>query len=334
MLDSDDFLLYVISASKAIDYIEFRETFNRLYLQRAGVLANPEDMLGYQRNRTLRILDSLGHCDIHFHEGHSRIYCAPPILSRLPLLGLPQALLCGSRSPSTLAELRSARKSLGGKFEIESHSQETRSVCVPARIVIVAESEDILNKLSSFILIPYESDPPAWSLAQVSGSIHEYCESLTWLLSPEINWRRSDYDTGSLRFRPFYTSAAETRLAAYENPVTGLNTYHLWRKGERAQVDPYFGRYVVLSSECKNILLFDAHKLLLAVPSGAPLPRLLARSIVLCSGYAPHYIESAVVPVESPEIRGFDLYSGVPADVASAVASKLGQNLIHASLHV
>jgi hypothetical protein len=108
--------------------------------------------------------------------------------------------------------------------------------------------------------------------------------------------------------------------------------YQLWRGATYQNVDRDWGRYLVLKEIARNVLAYDARHFLLAVPSNAPLPRLLARACALCSGYAPRPAGSGDKALILPARCQYDIYSAVPPDIAAAVAAKAGQKLLTANL--
>ena len=67
------------------------------------------------------MLDALGHCDSIFDSaGEGIVYVGPPTLAALPIPGLPRAVVCGSRSPDTLALLLRARTQAGGRIRVSN----------------------------------------------------------------------------------------------------------------------------------------------------------------------------------------------------------------------
>src|SRR5262249_41610570 len=147
-------------------------------IEQAGAVA-PE-ALSYRRGRIARILDSLGHCDIVFSEGGGRVYAAPPVLARLPARGVCRAVLCGVRSPQTILDLKAACRALRCtvKVDIQNHGKEV--LCVPRRVVVEAESGELLAKLAKKVGIGYQDVPPAWGILQFAGSLEQYMAARSW----------------------------------------------------------------------------------------------------------------------------------------------------------
>lgn len=333
MSEQSDFLLYAISTWREISWPAFKRTFDVLYMRYRANMASSSNSLLHYRRRTLRGLEVLGHCEAEFGENGSRIYVAPPLLARLPICGLPQAILCGARGPKTANRLLEICKTLGKRITAKTEVQENNLAYVPRRIMIEAESTEIISNLAQKLCIGFSETPPAWGLLHFSGSLQGYLDSRAWQSDQELNWPRRDFDPASLQFRIPALNASEFRLSSYNEPVrVGLMKHYLWRDGVRAEIDRDWGRYAVLHWHNQNVLAYDAHRMTFFVPSSAPLPRLFARALALCSGYAPSFVEKSQLAVTPFEQNGFDIFTGVPSDIAEIVAAKLSQKLIEINL--
>lgn len=333
MSEQSDFLLYAISTWREISWPAFKRTFDALYMRsRKNETATSVSLL-HDRRRTLQALDALGHCEVEFSESGGRIYVAPPLLARLPICGLPQAVLCGARSPQTANRLLETCKTFGKGIMVKIAVQENNLAYAPRRIIVEAESVEIFSSLAEKLHIGFSEAPPAWSLLHFSGSLQEYLDSRAWRTEQELNWLRRDFDPANLQFHEPPINSSDFRLSSYSEPVrVGLMKHYLWRDGVKAEVNRNWGRYAVLLWHHQNVLAYDAHRMIFVVPTNAPLPRLLARALALCSGYAPSFVEKSQLAVTSSEQYGFDIFDGVPSDIAEIVAAKLGQKLIEIKL--
>ena len=137
----------------------------------------------------------------------------------------------------------------------------------------------------------------------------------------EPNWRREDFDTHRLQFRPNEGEPAQIRLSRYQNPITSIWRYCLWQNGASAQIDPDWGRYTVFALLSQSVLQYDPSVRTVRVPYGAPLPALFARSLALCSGHSSIQLDR----MSSGGMQKYYLYDDVPPSVFNAVANKLGQ---------
>lgn len=312
MYDEGDLLLYTLSAWGRTSWRAFKSVFDGLFSGRAPDRATPSE-IPFVRARTVRSLSALGHFDTSGYGSQRTIAIGPTVLASLPVPGLPRAVLCGSRSPGTLTELRDAARDVGAHVDLKA--QPSREFRDPARVVIEAETTESLKRLAEHLGVAYEATPVAWSLAKLAGSIQDYLQALSWKMEPELNWRREDFSATRVSFGAPQPSNG-IRLSRYQDPVRLTWKYKLWRGEESAEVEADWGRYASLASEGKRVLSYDKSAGIVRVPLGAPLPLVIARSLVLCSGYSSRF-ETRV----SEEV-----FTGVPVDVFSTLGTKLNQH--------
>jgi hypothetical protein len=328
MCDDGDRLLFVLSARREIGWSAFKKAFDDLYAKRLERYGHTNgEPPRFERFRAALLLSALGHCDM-VRRGSIRLFAAPAILAALPLPGLPQAIVCGARSPETFAVARKACISLGQPVRLEIKTQDNRTMFAPACIRVEGESCAILDRLAREMGIPYLSTPPAWRFAALSGSLEEYLTLLQWSPESEVAWEREDFRPQALGFAIPGEACGGLRLTRYYDPVHLRFVYRLWKGKLSAEIDPSWGRYAVLQATGTGVMLYDAAAGVAAVPRGAPLPVLLARALTLCSGYAPRFVPRAAVRGGSPERYGFELYDSVPPDVFASIASKVGQEAL------
>lgn len=330
-----DHLLYAVSAKQEMAWLNFKEIFNQLFALQLNADNAIESNLIWKRSQTVRILDSLGHCDFDFSKNGGRVYAAPAALLRLPWAGLPRATLVGCRSPQLLSELNTTC----GKYnfvELDITQQQQAQGLTPQRVALQAESVVELIEVAEELYIPFVFEPPAWSILHFSASLADYLAKREWTTSDELTLKRKTFDSSSLQFRYGFTpKPTETLwLSRYSHPVRNVPVYFLWQHGQRAEVEGEWGRYAVLHLLGLNILLYDKNRYIIAVPLGAPLPRLLERALVLCSGYAATYLSRDQIACKHPETWGFSLFRDVPPQVAEIVATKIEQSLVSLSLEV
>jgi hypothetical protein len=268
-------------------------------------------------------MESLGHCDVVFGSEGGQVFVAPSVLVRLPVRGLPRAVLCGSRSPETLGALRRAAGRAGRSVKVVAGDQVALNAFAPARIEVQAASETLIAQLAGDVGVLYDEVPAAWALSALAGSVEELLGSLAWSRRPNLSWPRADFHPAELRFAGRQTSDGLI-LARYEDPVRGQPRFWLWRGEDNAELDdPAWGRYAVLAACRRRVLDYDAATGDLSVPAGARLPRMISRAATLCSGYAP------TVAVRGGGIEGaprrYHVYRRVPEDVYRVLAGKVGQ---------
>lgn len=325
MPDLGDTLLYALSAKGDLSWRAFRSTFNSLAVH-ADVSGNVViENSRFSRLATLKCLDELGHCDVAWAGGAARIMVAPPVLAALPLPGLPRAVVCGARAPQTLKDIREHVAGLSVSAAVRAERHTPARGVAPMRIEIMAASADELGDIATSVGISYAPVPPAWQLAELSGSLDEYLSSLQWTEDPEINWPRSDFHAESIGFGEPAEFTGRLRLSRYTDPVGGSRRYYL-RNGNlsNVEVEPDWGRFAVLADTGFNVLAYNEDAFTLSVPLYLPLPRLLARALALCSGKPPALQCVGASPLLAA--NPWREYRSVPREVAAVVADKLGQN--------
>src|SRR5690606_19534693 len=107
-----------------------------------------------------------------------------------------------------------------------------------------------------------------------------------------------------------------------------LNEYtyqhKLWKHGNCYQIDINWGKFIALKHFQKNVILFDQANNKVAIPIELPLPRLLAESIMLLSGFAPDF--------KVIEDKKYRIYENIPIIFTTNLFSRLGQTPINTTL--
>jgi hypothetical protein len=315
--DPGDQLLFALSAWGDAPRPRYARAFDELFLNTAT--AELQGDVALERWRALATLAALGHVE-QVTNGSDHVLVGPAVLVRLPAAGVARALLCGRRAPSALNALRGAARSTG-RVQLEVQSQTCTNRYAPARIEISATEEAVVEDFARHLGVRYIPVPPAWSLAEFSGSLGQRVEGLQWLDEPDLDWVRHDFSPKHLRFiSPRVAEASgDLRLSRYTNPTTNSSTVRLWKGGKWAEIDRSFGRFEVLRVAGRRVLSYDERRFVFREAWGAPLPPLLARALTLCTG------EVARGNPETGELRGHNDYAGVPPDIAQTVLEKMGQ---------
>ena len=320
MFNSGDILLFALSARRTVPWPLFKRWFEAVYQREVmeGRADAGEAAAGI-RWQALRTLSCLGHIDLHFIKGEIHIVVAPPALAALPGRGTARAVLCGARSPGTIDSLKGSANAVDAEITVRASSDSNSYH--PTRVELLAKTPAHIQDVAIGMDLLYVDVPPARSLARVVASLQEYRRERVWSKEPELNWRREDFDTYRLQFRPNDGERAHIRLSRYQSPITSIWHYRLWQNEESAEVDPDWGRYSILALSSRNVLQYDPSTREVHVPYGAPLPSLFARSLGLCSGHCS-------IQSERVSTRGMQrhyVFEDVPPSVYNAVANKLRQ---------
>ncbi len=328
----EDLLLHIITARNIISWQNFKGICDFLACRESAVApstspSRPIGSIANKRTIVVRLLDSLGHVNIH--SDNWEIAAAPALLARLPHAGFPRAILAGGRSPSTISEIANAIGNLNLQVCLYVDRQNSPFPFLPARVCLRAESPNDIMKIAEYLHIPYLDTPPAWSIVHFAQDIIKYTAACQWTQGEELNWRRVDFDPQRLSFGCSHSIKDKMRLARYTDPIRGIFTHYLWLDGQRAKVEPDWGRYAVLRTQGKQIFCFDRRNLVVAIPTSAPLPKLLARSLTACSGYTPLVTSRTLLIAGGPicPCSEFLIYRHVPMNIAEIVATKVGQDI-------
>jgi hypothetical protein len=323
MYEIGDAVLFTLSAWGQCSWQKFRRAFDDLHVQSLSLSGEvPLQADANIRFNAARTLDSLGHCEVTF-GAEGKVSVAPSVLAALPVAGLPRAVLCGSRSPETVAIVRRVARAKQS-VQVRITPQARWNPFAPARIEVQATAGAVLEQVADDLGILYEAIPPAWSLASSGSSVETFLQSLTWLTRPDLTWTRVDFDPDYLRFGGRRDSGPLI-LARYQDPVRGRWVFRLWREDESADInDPSWGRYAVLAAFGRVVLRYDPMLGELGVPLGVPLPRLFFRAIALCSGFAAN-VPTPMRGANGSAIHSYHEFHSVSADVYSACATKIGQ---------
>lgn len=309
-----DNLLFAITARRQLSWTSFCKMVDEIFVPDGRVA----DDVSHTRSEVASLGDCLGHWDVISDDRGTRICISPPVLAALPRPGLPVALLCGSRSSDTSQALVSACRATGVTISITK--QDHLNAYAASRVEVVGDSHDRIAAAASTLGIEYQPVPPAWGLAEASGSLDSYLRKLQWGGDAELNWIRKDFDPTKLRFArvPSGSDHPSFGLSNYTLPAGWARQDRLWRGQENARVDRSWGRYAVLQELGQMILRFDPLSGSLAVPKQVPLPKIPARAFALCSGRPPG--------VQPGQGLGYRVYPEVPVSIFEALAGKLGQH--------
>ena len=323
MFNNGDILLFALSARRRVPWPSFKRWFDEIHqLEVIDGQTRVVEPAASVRWQTLRTLSCLGHIDLHFGQGEIQIVVAPPVLAALPGRGVTRVVLCGARSPVTIETLQDLATM--ADVEVIVGFPSDPNPYLPTRVELVAKDPECIRDVATDMRLLYIDVPPARTLARVVASLQEYRRKLACSKEAELNWRREDFDTHRLQYRPHAGETAQIRLSRYQNPATSIWHYRLWQNGEWAEVEPDWGRYVMLALSSRNILQYDPSIRKVRVPYGAPLPALFARSLGLCSGHCSIHLE----PVSNRGIQRSYVFDDVPPSVFNAVANKLSQQPI------
>lgn len=326
-------LLYSISTRGKMSFNNFDTVFNTIYFFVHE--KSPEDVsYTYLKYQTLRFLDALGHCEFDF--GKRYVYTCPPVLVLVPSFGLPKAVLTGARNPDIIKHIKTFASGNKDSVRFDSIPQKVRYSLLPPVIYLEGISKDLLEGAAVKAGISFKLDEPAaWRLINFSSDIDTIKQNISFETRTELNWPKRTFSITKLAFDKFYSKQDSLRLVEYTNPRDQQRLHWIWDGNMAGEIDRDWGRFLVLSSQNINVILYDKKRFLFAVPATVPLPRLISRALTLCTGLAPTDAILRGHPVkEIPVDCSFNIYQAVIPSIAEIVAEKLGQILVSYNLEV
>lgn len=324
-----DQLLNALSSKGEMSTDEFNRIFGTIYLSQSK---RPPLNLNHERNVTIRMLDSLGHCEFNFDS--RRVYICSPLLVALPTCGLPRAVLTGARSPSLVSDLKQA---------IMNRRESTRLIrrhhkgypIIPEAIIVESVDSETIREIANVLKITYKQSVPAWEIINYASGIGDMTETSDFKERTELNWNRRVFSTQLMHFGKQTEDQSEIRLVEYANPVNQQLVHWLWKGVLAAEVNRDWGRYMVLANYGVNILIYDKLRNRLSVPEYVPLPRLLARALTLCSGIAPTRATiSEYNELGFPPNFPVSIFSEALPEIVSILSSKLQQKPISQKMEI
>lgn len=321
---STDKLAFALATPEPLSRQYFRKVFDHLYLTDAAPAGYRLEDIDWHRRATESDLEALSICD--FESGDRQVVnSCPPFLGLLPHAGFPAAVLFGARTPSTRRQLLAAVRQ-HRDVAIMTVAQQPGFPLLPRRVRIQAQDLPTLDTIARASSIPLVETAPSWLLLSYAYSVETQAATLPWRPGvPDLNWLRDDFDVQALSFRGI-TSGTSLRLTRYRHPQQAHRRVHYLVDGERsAEVEPEWARYYMLHKCRQNVLLYDEHLATILLPLFLPLPRLLVRGLVACSGFAPQELPLH----DGRRVRAF---VQVPQSHAELLAHKLGQQLTRTRL--
>jgi hypothetical protein len=324
MSSSTDKLAFALATPEPLSRQYFRKVFDHLYVTDAVPSGYSLDDINRHRWATESGLEALAICDFESNDGQT-VYSCPPYLGLLPHAGFPAAVLFGARTPSI-------RRTLLGTAREHRHvalitlTGQPGFPLLPNRIRIQAKDLPTLRAMAQAANVPLVEAVPSWLLLSYAHPVEAQAGMLSWTSGvPDLNWYRDDFDVLALRFGGLSTD--ELRLTRYRHPQQAHRRVYYLVDGEKFAevVNPSWARYYMLQRRNQNVLVYDERLATASLPLFLPLPRLLARGLVACSGFVPQ-------EVRSPNGRLTQAFSDVPQSHAELLAHKLGQTLTRTRL--
>jgi hypothetical protein len=315
-----DRLLYAISARGAMSWTSVKRAFDCLHEENNDL--HNEEFWRYRRRDAVTVLENLAHVEFDTRSQRMTVAVTSPAISVLPGLGLAVGILVGARSPAGIDNLCRAAKRAGIMWEVRR--QHGDSTFYPTCISLIAETINDLTAFAASQSLDCSATPPAWSILHFAGSLDDYLASLQPEDLASLNWEREDFDPNALFFRRLRRQDRVV-LSRYTHPARRTRLHVLENKGATTRTDADWGRFALMRELAQDVLLYDPQEFTLALPITMPLPKLLARSLCLCSGFLPAEVGGVHWTGSQVKAR---VYRRVPFAIAELVALRLRQRLV------
>jgi hypothetical protein len=328
-------LLAFLSLKNICTTEEFYGAFEFLYSKYSDRINNNENInYSWIKKASLSFYDSLGYIDYEYET--KRIVAQPTQVVLVPADKGRKALLVGVRDEDTVNKLIEIAPK--HKLQVDIIKQEyNKRLLLPDAIslrpIICTSQKDYGEKyIAGFareMNIPFNPDDLVQDgFLQFSARISEYEKDL--FLNNETSqdddeWARKVFNPNSLTYDITETSSFNKSFALVEYKYNEYTyRYRFWRENKCYSVDKTWGNYLALWHYNKQVILYDKCKDKLAIPIELPLPKLLAKSVILLSGLAPSFL--------SIKGRKYRIYENIPYIFAHNLFNKLGQKPIETSL--
>ncbi|MCF7824820.1 MAG: hypothetical protein K9N35_11690 [Candidatus Marinimicrobia bacterium] len=330
---TNDILLHYFASKLVASRKNYGDVFESIYYNNFDDSQSDYSISLSQLKRfSLNLLDSMGFIDYDYQT--ERIIALPPRLVPVPARAGRRALLIGVRTPQLIQRMKQLVEKVGLEFNAATQDELDNRFMLPSTITIRGYSNtcalDIENRfreVAGGCGIPYDSDEyPQVALAGYSGDIDQY----RGLLRADDNFNDQDwslkiFNSQLLKFvRPTFESIDKS-FALIEYKLNEYTYHHrLWINNIAHEVDKNWGRYLILKQYNQHVIKYikTAHfRITVLIPAGIPLPRLIAKAIILLSGRAPSTKSLTI----GGRINMYNIYKNVPLPLAKNYFKKIGQ---------
>lgn len=324
--EKGNILLSFLTSKGSISAQEFYAAFDFIYSKYFDGKLNGEN-INYSKIKkaSLNYFDYLGYLDYEYSR--NSVVINPPQFVFLPATKGRKVLLIGGRNTSLVNAIIDAARQYDLLVEITPQLESNEAMLLPDAITIrsfgnasQAYGERRLIEFSNELDIKFNpTEFVQVSLQQFCSDVREYEAYL--LKNREatvtyLDWARYIFDPDVIRLQKSYSEDFDKSFALLEYRLRPWEFHHrLWIKEKCYIVEKNWAQYMALKNYNKQVILKGNGKV--GIPLSLPLPRLLAESILLCSGIAPaiKYIEGV----------GYRVYENIPSIFIDNLFYKLGQ---------
>lgn len=297
------------------EFSEKYENFNMTKLKRAS----------------LNFYDFIGILDYDYET--KSIILNPPQFIYIPTTRGRKVLLIGARDSGLIDSIINSAPKHNLQVEISKQFSSNKRLLLPDVITINAFQqpsdefgEKSLKAFADELQIKFiDNTLPQVAFLNFSANITEYESILQPSDENDYDWARYSFNPKTLKFEKSEEMTIDKSFSLLQyklNEYTYQNK--LWKDNNCYQVDINWGKFIALKHFKKNVILIDSAENKVAIPIDLPLPRLLAESIMLLSGFAPDFRV-----IEENKYRVFE---NIPSIFTTNLFSILGQTPINTIL--
>jgi hypothetical protein len=233
--------------------------------------------------RVLSDLVSLGHAEMTGPDGWR---VAPPVLAGLPSNAGSSAVLCGARTPALLESVGKASDASGGQISVFQQSAG------PAVIAVTAPSHDALVDLAEAAGLPFQREAGLHLLA-CFPSIREWPRTPFPMVEGKVDSVRR-FSKSRMRWVASTLSEATAAAKGFFRIKRDWDWVSLLKSGPSSAslIDDRAGR-LAAAAKCKAAR-WSRESGVLSLPAQLYPPTVMARGLVLCSGYLPNFDREAM----------------------------------------
>lgn len=326
---ANDWLLHFLACRRDCRVENFYEAFEQVLAQSIVGEWNPSELsLSACKRIVLNLYDALGYVDFDYQQ--RRIVANPPQLLLLPTESGLRALLTGVRTPEFVQKVFGLAAERGLSIRIVSKAGTVADwQLLPDTITLEScKPYSINHELKIFaqdLHIPFQPDDIAqWALLHFSASLDDFKNTLGRCRSE----RFEDYGTfkvfnaHTFQFESAEGNDFDKTFALVEYRQNAYTYEHiLWIDCVAHRVDKSWGRWLVIQKIGWSVVFVDENKRAAYIPAALPLPYLLAKGLLLCSGRVPERKRLEINGVKAL----FSKYDNMIFTFLSNELSKIGQ---------
>jgi hypothetical protein len=283
------------------------------------------------KRASLNFYDFIGILDYEYET--KNIVLNPPQFIYIPTFRGRKILLIGARDSALIDRIINTAPKHNLQVKISKQFSSNERLLLPDVITIKAFQqpsdnfgEKSLKAFADELQIKFiDNSLPQVAFLNFSANITEYESILQPTDENDYDWARYSFNPEILKFEKSEEVTINKSFSLLQYKLNEYTyQYKLWKDNKCYQVDINWGKFIALRHFKKNVILFDSADNKVAIPIELALPRLLAESIMLLSGFAPDF----------RVIKGkkYRIYENIPSIFTTNLFIRLGQTPINSKL--